>query len=229
MNSRYDEDEHEDFQTSAGREINLNAATILGIFVLLAILCAVFFGFGYTLGHKSTPQTPSASVVLPSETAAPSPSVPKHTAGSQIVLPSADTASSPSATAPQQVAQPDRAPDQTAAAADTPQPVGAPVTKPEPQSQHRAAPPAPAPATHPVAAAATANTTPSMVQIAAVSHQEDANILADALKHRGYAVSIVQSSQDKLLHVQIGPFSNRKDAEAMRQRLLNDGYNAIVK
>jgi cell division septation protein DedD len=49
------------------------------------------------------------------------------------------------------------------------------------------------------------------------------------LKKRGYTVTIRQEPQDKLLHVQVGPFANKKDAEAMRQRLLADGYNAIVK
>jgi cell division septation protein DedD len=49
------------------------------------------------------------------------------------------------------------------------------------------------------------------------------------LKKRGYSVSIRHEPQDKLLHVQIGPFASKKDAEAMRQKLLADGYNAIVK
>jgi cell division septation protein DedD len=68
-----------------------------------------------------------------------------------------------------------------------------------------------------------------VVQVAAVSHQEDADVLMTALKKRGYTVTIRQEPQDKLLHVQVGPFANKKDAEAMRQRLLADGYNAIVK
>jgi cell division protein FtsN len=34
---------------------------------------------------------------------------------------------------------------------------------------------------------------------------------------------------DSLFHVQVGPFSDQKDAEAMRTRLAGDGYNAIVK
>jgi cell division septation protein DedD len=67
------------------------------------------------------------------------------------------------------------------------------------------------------------------VQVAAVSHQEDADMLLNALKRRGYSVSIRHEPQDKLLHVQIGPLATRKDADAMRQRLLADGYNAIVK
>ena len=34
---------------------------------------------------------------------------------------------------------------------------------------------------------------------------------------------------DPLFHVQVGPFTDKKDAEAMRTRLAGDGYNAIVK
>jgi len=69
----------------------------------------------------------------------------------------------------------------------------------------------------------------AIVQVAAVSHQEDADTLIAALKKRGYTVFIRQEPQDKLLRVQLGPFATTKDAETMRQRLLADGYNAIVK
>ena len=58
---------------------------------------------------------------------------------------------------------------------------------------------------------------------------EDADVLVNALKHRGYNVAIRHEPQDKLLHVQIGPFPTKKDADAMKQRLQTDGYNAIVK
>jgi DedD protein len=68
-----------------------------------------------------------------------------------------------------------------------------------------------------------------MVQIAAVSHQEDADLLLAALKKRGYPVFVRQEPTDHLLHIQVGPFATRKDAETMRQRLQTDGYNAILK
>jgi cell division septation protein DedD len=68
-----------------------------------------------------------------------------------------------------------------------------------------------------------------MVQIAAVSSQDVADILLASLKKKGYSVSVRHEPQDKLLHVQIGPFANRKDAEVMQQRVLADGFNAIVK
>jgi cell division septation protein DedD len=67
-----------------------------------------------------------------------------------------------------------------------------------------------------------------MVQIAAVSHQEDADVLADALRKRGYAVSARRDPGDTLIHVRIGPFSSRADADRWRLKLLNDGYNAMI-
>jgi cell division septation protein DedD len=67
-----------------------------------------------------------------------------------------------------------------------------------------------------------------MVQIAAVSHQEDADVLVGALRRRGYAVTVRHEPADGLMHVQIGPFTSHNEANSMRQKLLNDGYNAIV-
>jgi len=68
-----------------------------------------------------------------------------------------------------------------------------------------------------------------MVQVAAVSSQDVADIEVSALKKDGYAVLVRHEPQDKLLHVQIGPFADKKEAEAMRQRVIADGFNAIVK
>jgi len=68
-----------------------------------------------------------------------------------------------------------------------------------------------------------------MVQIAAVRMQQDASVLVSALQRRGYNVVVRHEAQDTLLHVQIGPFTSRTQAFAMRSRLLADGYNAVVK
>jgi cell division septation protein DedD len=68
-----------------------------------------------------------------------------------------------------------------------------------------------------------------MVQVAAISVSQDADILVDALKKRGYTAVIRNEPQDKLLHVQLGPFASRAEASAMRTKLLADGYNAVVK
>jgi cell division septation protein DedD len=67
-----------------------------------------------------------------------------------------------------------------------------------------------------------------MVQIAAVSRQEDANVLMSALRKRGYAVAAQREPLDGLIHVRIGPFKTHDEAEKWRLKLLSDGYNAVV-
>jgi cell division septation protein DedD len=67
-----------------------------------------------------------------------------------------------------------------------------------------------------------------MVQIASVAEQEDADVLMGALRKRGYSVIAGRDPQDGLIHVRIGPFKTRDEAETWRQKLLNDGYNAIM-
>jgi len=67
------------------------------------------------------------------------------------------------------------------------------------------------------------------VQVAAVSKQEDADALVDALKKKQYAAFAANAPGDKLFHVQVGPFSDIKDAESARGQLVKDGYNPILK
>jgi cell division septation protein DedD len=68
------------------------------------------------------------------------------------------------------------------------------------------------------------------VQVAAVSRQEDAVSLVEALKNKQYpAFSANNPATDKFFHVQVGPYADLKEAEAMKARLVGDGYNPIVK
>ncbi|MEO6119608.1 MAG: SPOR domain-containing protein, partial [Terriglobales bacterium] len=69
-----------------------------------------------------------------------------------------------------------------------------------------------------------------MVQVAAVSKQEDAEALVAALRKKQYPVLVVNNIPNSpYYHMQVGPFSQQKDAEAMRTKLASDGYNAILK
>ena len=59
------------------------------------------------------------------------------------------------------------------------------------------------------------------MQVAAVSKQEDADSLVDALKKKEYPAFVAAAvATDKLFRVQLGPFADIKDAEAMRTRLV---------
>jgi cell division septation protein DedD len=68
----------------------------------------------------------------------------------------------------------------------------------------------------------------AMVQIMALSNSEDAESMVIALKRHGYNEVIAHEPLDPLLHLEVGPFASKTDAEAMRQRLLLDGYNATI-
>jgi cell division protein FtsN len=40
---------------------------------------------------------------------------------------------------------------------------------------------------------------------------------------------VVDNTSSHLFHVQVGPFAEQKEAEAMKTKLAADGYNAILK
>jgi cell division septation protein DedD len=230
-------------QKDDGREISLGTGTILAIFFALALICAVFFGLGYSMGRKSAQasiQTPASAA---SDSAASSTfSSFKPPAGSPATQ-SAAAKKSPGTASPADpdaeivttpVSSPQDNSEVRPAAASrketASETAAAPIVREAPHSQ------SPSPSQGSPQSQSSSGAMPAidpngtaMVQVAAVSHQEDAETLIASLKKRGYTVFIRQEPQDKLFHVQTGPFATKKDADAMRLRLLADGYIAIVK
>ena len=231
------EDQMED--ESGDREISLSPGIVLGVFLALALVCAVFFGFGYSVGRRSAPAASAAEVQSGPVLGGGSKPSPGSSLGtgvgraSKSAAASSDdgTTDSSDADARSTIA-PERNPVQKPSSALSnsgsvttsiaPAPVVRPTTIFHPPAV--VAPPPPVVAGVPGSAGAG-----SIVQVAAFSHQQDAELVAGALRKRGYDVVIRQQSQDSLLHVQLGPFASKKEADAMRQRLQADGYNAIVK
>lgn len=206
----------------ADREISLGTPTLLGIFFAIALLCAGFFGFGYSLGHSSARNAQAAAVVA--EPAYSGSTAIKPAAGSPAARPIPPPVSP--AEEPQSAVGAQPSTQETAVvplAPSTPKNGVAPSDriivgdKPIVPSSPQTAAAVPQPAAS------------FMVQVAAVSSQDVADILISNLQKKGYAVAIHHEPQDKLLHVQIGPFPDRKDAEVMQKRVLADGFNAIVK
>jgi DedD protein len=231
-------DDEQDELPQRERELTLSTGAILAIFVALVLLCGVFFGFGYNLGRKSTT---ASNASLPAEMSdaeaeatgsstfdnfkpspnSPTPSAPAATA-SPTSAPSHETANEEAAPAPVTVTQP--APAHTAPAPAPASTAARPATTPAPGSSAPTRPQQPAaPAITPGGA--------FVVQIAAISptHKDDADLLASALRGRGYTISERTDPQDKLIHIQVGPFATKADAEAMREKLVVDGYNPIIK
>ena len=220
MNTMIDETYIEN-EAAQDREISLGTGAILGIFFALTLVCAGFFGFGYTLGRKST-QDAAAPANASSGSSFNSF---KPAAGSVTVQPQpAPAVDQPPANAPTAATvvvntQPTA---QTASAATEPAPAKPLDTA---STTAKAATPAP-PLPPPPNLNASGN---FVVQVAAVSNQDLADIELATLKKKGYNVSVRHEAQDNFLHVIIGPFAARRDAEAMRLRVLDDGFNAIVK
>ena len=248
MNSLLNDERDDDVEDShprygKDREITLGTTVILGIFFALSVFGAVMFGFGYSVGAKHTmasaagPVGPGSSATFNTFKPAPgsplsgSSTAPGGKSGATVTVPydpaqTGQTAPTP-LPKPAPVTKASSADfDQNAAASAQPAPAR---TSLPPAVLSRPTPPPAALPSAPVSAAVPPVAGQFMVQIAAVSHQEDADLLVSTLKRRNYAVAVHHEPQDSLLHVQIGPFSNKKDADAMRQRLLADGYNAITK
>jgi cell division septation protein DedD len=201
----------------ADREISLGAPAILGIFFALVLLCAGFFGFGYTMGRKSAQAANVDTAAANADTSSNGSA--KPAAGSLASQPSEPAAQPASGSS----AAPAVVQTEPASGASTPSKNAATAADGMIVGDK---PPQPAASNQPPAVSPTGTI---MVQIAAVSSQDVADILLASLKKKGYSVSVRHEPQDKLLHVQIGPFATRKDAEAMQQRVLADGFNAIVK
>jgi DedD protein len=194
--------------SSQDTEITLGTGKLLGLFFFLVAVCAVFFALGYTLGRKSdvglAASKPAGSSGQPStQPMTFYKAVEQKDANPQLTPASTDAASG-AATTPAPAVQ-------TGAAPGT-----APPSSSETPNQPDAATALP--------------TSGYFVQVAAVSKQDDANALVDALKKKQYPAFVANNSAaDRLFRVQVGPFAEIKDAEAMRTRLISDGYSPILK
>jgi len=196
--------------SSEDTEITLGTGKLLGLFFFLVGICALFFGLGYSLGRKAEPPMANA-ITSPVTQAAP--------ASNKASAPSSSS-SAPPMTFYKSVEQKDATPDLTPAT----------QTKPDTTAAPAATTPAPTPPANPGDPTATLPTAGYLVQIAAVTKQEDADALVDALKKKDYPAFVAAPSpNDKFLRVQIGPYSDIKEAEAIRARLIGDGYSPILK
>jgi DedD protein len=206
--------------SSKDTEITLGTAKLLGLFFGLVGICAVFFALGYTLGRKSDSGLAAATTLAPlraangvkpggSGAAASTPMTFYKAVEQQNANPQLTSAAAVAATT-------DASRQQTAASSTSS--AGSSSSGESVQTSNPPDPMAPVPATG------------YFVQIAAVSKQDDADALVDALKTKLYPAFVASTSTtDKLFRVQLGPFGDIKEAETMRSRLISDGYNPILK
>jgi len=231
-------------------EITLGTGKLLGLFLMLAATCGIFFAVGYSLGKTSAreqalqsanPQADPAdrtaelgrspgAVTAPSargatqDAAGPAKeSEPDLTFYNAVKQDSRQSSDSTPELRDQQQARSDQSHSKTANKTEPANP-GATETMPAPARSETATASFPA-----LPQASTGGA--YLVQIAAVSHEEDAAALAGALRKKSYAASVVNSpnGKDKFFHVVLGPYASLQDAEAMKAKLQGEGYSPIIK
>lgn len=192
-------------------EVTLSTGKLLAMFFGAAIICGLFFSFGYAVGKNSTPaagvaimDSSSLATVSTAGGSKPAPARPaadsspaSSCAGDDPACAKPEESASQASSTEAQKSQP--APELATKGSEAPQ-----LTAPAPGSGF-------------------------IVQVAAVSKSEDADALKAALEKKQYPVFVVDNASSHLFHVQVGPFTDQKEAEMMKSKLAADGYNAILK
>lgn len=229
------------------KEGTVGIGKLLGLFFGLVVICAVALGIGFSLGHSSPKRDGSLISDPEQQGAGAANGTAKPVAGQTATAQPSDCPNGDcSGTSAQQPAGASQEltfykaveqKDPNAQLEAPPEPAPAPA--PKPKTEAKAKPePKPEPKMQPKAQQkAQPKAEPKrpepptgyMVQVAAVRRQEDAQVLRSALQRKRYPVIITSGASDKLFHVQVGPFPDARNAETMRAKLLNDGYNPILK
>jgi cell division septation protein DedD len=199
----------------AETETTLSTGRILMLFFGLVVMCAVFFVLGYRLEKNAC---------SPAATATASPAGNRPAVGTEAPPPAPQSTPAADCSHSQEGCA---TPDEGGTAKSTPEPAVSPAASPTAVRTPRPA--------SPERALAASEPTPRtvvpagyIVQVAAVSKQQDAQRLLAALRKKQYPAFIATPPSDSLFHVQVGPFGEPKDAEAVRIRLFAEGYNPFI-
>ena len=231
-------------QIQQDTEVTLSTGKLLAIFFGLVVICGIFFSLGYGIGKNSSPA--ASSPILDSSTLsnvavsggskrgavkATPPAADPSAAAATTTNPSANASDTSTATAAANSASSRN----NAVSRGGSQPAASSSTSDSRAASSRARSADATPELHTAdlhttgSASASSDSAGFMVQVAAVSKQEDAEALVAALRKKQYPVFMVNNTASHLYHVQVGPFPDQKDAESMRSKLSTDGYNAILK
>lgn len=220
-------------------DLVLGAPALLGIFFALALICAVFFGFGYSSGHGL--HLPGSSPTPQSATAPQDSHEPSQSANSSVAAPAVTT---PDAPAPQdsEVATAEQPLAARTAAKPSPDIASfeAPGFPPSTASAAtRAAKPSAGQLSNSVAGSASASgsltyrSTTAPTAAALLPHAAPNQLAANTAQMPGSlpalpGASTVAGSPVSLM-VQIAAVSRAADAETLATALRHDGFPALVR
>lgn len=207
----------------------LDSRHLIGLFVGVVILCAVFFTLGYVMGRShlsAAVQADTGAIVAAVDR---EPVRPKAKAGTNLAPePEWDFYASQNnnhlekpAAAPAPAPEPKKPSEKPLVAAN----------RAEPPARFAPLNTAPSRAsTRPVKMVAPKITGNSiLLQVAAVTHQGDAMAMADALQRKKFPSFVIPPSGDGFYRVQVGPYPDERAAENAKAALDRAGFKAIIK
>jgi len=198
------------------------------IFLVCVATCGVFFSLGFLVGYneRASHSAPSTEVVTSPPVIPPTVNPPPESA--PVTAQESAPGHAPVNPAPETVVLPP-AEGGAKPAAPAAKPAGVTPSGGQPQAAAKQASNPPSPPT-PAAGEVGAGIT---LQVAALRTKQDAEVLVDILKTRGYPVFLVTPeyahAHDNLFRVQVGPFKTRDDADKVLKKLKQEGFNPFIR
>lgn len=219
----------------AGERV-LESKHVIGLFLLMLLFSGVFFTLGYVMGRNqydgqvsaatTNSRVPEREPVVPAKREP----APKHAAEAPPSAIESDPATSGSnsdwefyGSSKPAKGEPHLEPVPKASA-----------TSPAPKTvstKPKVEPPAPAPpaarSSKPVANAPLIPNGALILQVAALTKQDDALSIASSLQKKHFAAYVQTPQKDKFYRVQVGPFKEKKAADAAKKGLESEGFKAF--
>jgi cell division septation protein DedD len=207
-------------------EKRLSTASLVVLFLLGVVVCAVFFSLGFLLGYRERSSGNTAEVERVTPTGDAPPVVNAPPAKQETSVRQDATATSVGSPAQPPEPGPDQKGGNVASGSRVPARDRGAMAVPSLPSHESLEAQTPAPARQ-------AATVSSALQVAALQNRQDAEALVNVLKERGYPVFIVSPedahASDSLFRVRVGPFASRDEEEKTRQELETEGFKPFVK
>ena len=224
---------------SAGERV-LEGKHVIGLFLLMLLFSGVFFTLGYVMGRNqydgqvraatTGSRTPDTIVSAKNNVATnkPSPAEPLENESDPATTSNKSdwefyNNNTPAKREPRLDPAPMSSSNTPAAKSvntlarvepPTPAPVATPVTITARSSKSVAAVPA-------------SSSSTILLQVAAVSRQDDALSIASSLQKKRFPAAVLAPQKDKFYRVQVGPYKDQKSAEAAKKALEGAGFKAF--
>ena len=216
----------------------LESKHVIGLFLLMLLFSGVFFSLGYVMGRNQYDGQVRAAggwsgrpdmevqpkpVAPPKKTTASAPSATSH---NEPADPATTTGNSdwefygnnkPAKSEPHLEPAPKNSDPSSASRTPSVKPSMQPQPVSAPARNAKSAPPAPV----------TVQTGGYLLQVAALQKQDDALAVASTLQKKHFLCYVQPPQKDKYYRVQVGPFKDRKAADAAKQGLENEGFKAF--